>query len=471
MTVDLHIQPPMYEISGRTQQAPAGELFGYSQSTWREKTRRELGLATDRPVIATGHQTLLWHPGILAKYLVLEAISDAFTFASANLIVDQHVDRFGEFDVPIRRSDDTLSMRRFELTSARPDVPMGLQEPFDPPDVPAHWNYALESVREGVERVMNAVRAHRDEPNAALQMAAALAELMSRWVKPIPNVTATDLGETTLAREMLARMADDPHAMAESYNRAVAAVPEAGIPPLLMRDDFVEVPLWRVRPDKRRMRAYDNDVQHYLEDTTLSSSHLLTPSPASPSSFSLLPRALFMTALVRLGMCDLFIHGTGGANYDRVMERWIGDWLGVNVAPIAVVTATLRLPLGDDTDEAEVEQAILAARRAWHDPEAVDGDSSPGKGKAVLLERIASLPCGSMERRAAFFEMHKALEHLRKDRREAIQQRLDAADRARRMADSRAIAERRDWPFALYPNEMIDDLNAAVRGSDAAKCR
>ena len=90
-----------------------------------------------------------------------------------------------------------------------------------------------------------------------------------------------------------------------------------------MRDDYVEVPLWRIRDDGRRMRAYDSDVERWLDDP-----------PGAPR---LMPRALMLTALVRLAMCDLFVHGTGGAAYDTVMEAWISSWLGVTPAPIGVV--------------------------------------------------------------------------------------------------------------------------------------
>lgn len=472
--LDLLIEPAL-DIAGNRwsalhQEQPDGELFGRRQSLWREKTRRELGLATDRPVIATGHQTLLWHPGILAKYLVLHHASVATDCAMANLIVDQHVDRFGEFDVPIQQNDGTLATRRIELTPPRPDVPMGLQEPFDPPETPGHWPFALDSVRLGVDRIISSVRAHRSKPNAALQMAAALDELMSRWVPSVPNVTATDLGETTLAREMLARMVNDPHAMAAAYNRAVAAVPEAGIPPLLVRDDYVEVPLWRIRPDGRRMRAYDNDVQQWL-DAPGDAGRL-----ASEGRMRLLPRALFMTALVRLGMCDLFIHGTGGTKYDRAMEQWMRRWLGIEVAPSAVVSATLRLPLGRGVEDGHVESARHAARQAWHDPEMVDADSpgtAPGPAKAAQLDRIAALPRRSMERRAAYFDMHQMLARLRDERRQEIDERMRVAEQLQRQAESRAIADRRDWPFALYPEEMIDAFQAAVRrgGAVPERCR
>lgn len=456
MTHDLHMQPPLGHNGSAWRdlaaKQPDSHLLGHAQSTWRDKTRHELGLATDRPIIATGHQTMLWHPGILAKFLVVDQVARAQHLATANLIVDQHVGHYGRFDVPVHHRDGTLAVRAVDLTPPsgepmRSLVPMGLQSAFDPPASPKHLSFALDSVRNGVERIFDRTREHADAPNAALQMAGALADLMQDWVSPMPNVTACDLVDTSLSRAMLQRMLDDPRAMAEAYNDAVASVPEAGIPPLLMHDLYVEVPLWRIRADGQRMRAYDNDIERWLEGDV--------------DVDRLLPRALFMTALVRLGMCDLFIHGTGGARYDRAMERWIRNWLGVDVAPIAVTTATVTLPLMDHAPN-DLDAARASVRKAWHDPEALTNETSLGECKRELLHEIERLPRNSPERKAAFFHMHHELSQLREQHRDAIEQARQAFERARHESDAAMIAQRRDWAFPLYDRESIDELVATV---------
>jgi hypothetical protein len=283
----------------------------------------------------------------------------------------------------------------------------------------------------------------------------------------MPNVTATDLVETSLSRALLAEMVNHPQRCAESYNRAVAALPEVGIAPLLVREDYVELPLWRIRSDGRRMHAYDNDVQDWLE-------HAADPP-------RLMPRALFMTALMRLGMCDLFVHGTGGANYDCAMEVWIGDWLGVQPSPIAIATATLHLPLlpPEGGEVRDVDAARAEARRAWHDPESAEAradDSEeearrPGPIKRELLEAIEGAPRGSHRRREAFFALHRELQVLRGVHAGAVERyQRRASEAARRQADA-AIATRRDWPFPLYPRPMIDQLADAVAQRAGARER
>jgi len=463
VTIDLTIQPDCPQIVAQCRDRTEGTLAGFSLGQWHEKTRRELGLATDRPIIATGHQSLLWHPGILAKYLLVDAIARLNRVATANLIVDQHAGDYGSFEVPLRRPDGSLGVRRLRLTNVRKDEPMGLHEPFTPPQAPRNLPAAADSVLPGIEQIFDACYAHRDAPNAALQMGLALADLMKPWVRAMPNVTATDLVETSLARAIMKKMVDDPWHCAACYNRAVAAVPEAGIGRLQVRDDYVELPLWRIRDDRRRMHAYDNDVERCLS--------------GDANAPALLPRALFMTALIRLGMCDLFVHGTGGARYDRAMELWIREWLGVKPAPIAIATATLRLDLArDDEEPLDLETELRAARRVWHDPEkedstlrATEGAETEGDGtrrlsqaKSDLLATINAQPRRSAARREAFFAMHRRLAEMRDENEQIIDCAQQRADVARRQTDEAPIISRRDWPFRLYPEAAIDALAEAI---------
>jgi hypothetical protein len=481
--MDISIEPDLSEWPARLADARGPDLFGRAIGEWCGLTRAELGLDQNRPIIATGHQTLLWHPGILAKYLAAQACSQASGLATANLVVDQHAEGFGDFEIPARRSEGSLAVRRLHLTTPRKGVPMGLHEPFTPLRPPALPPGVLPSVAAGVNAIYDAVYAHRDAPNAARQMARALQDLMAPWVAPLPVVTSSDLLGTTFARALLAAMAADPAGCAGHYNEAVRSLPEAGIGELLVRDDYIELPLWRVRDDGRRMHAYDNDVQAWLEGSASRSAS----ASGGDHAPVLMPRALLLTALVRLGMCDLFIHGRGGANYDRAMERWIGNWLGVRPAAIAMVTADVRLPLGDDGDvpvdadaargnhgwtqmgavggqALDVERARARFRRLWHDPLSGPGPhGGPSDEKSDLLEAIDEAPRRSPARRAAFHRLHEALEQERRVRSDSLAAAEASLERTRMQAANLAIAARRDWAFPLYPVGLIDDLAAAIR--------
>ena len=445
--VELSFEPGGTEWARLLADVPVGSLAGTPLDQWRRRTRDELGLAVDRPLVATGHQTLLWHPGILVKYLAVQAMATGSSeIATANLIVDQHTGGFGSFDVPVRDAGGGLAVRTITLTDAPDGVPMGWHPAFKPRSRPEIVP-ALPTVASGVDRIVDAVRAHADKPNAALQMAAALGDLMSPWVTAWPAVCSSDLMRTSLAAAVLDAMASDPGPCAAAYNAAVTAVPDAGIGPLTVTADRVELPLWRRGAGDRRVHADDRDVARWLA--------------GGKERPTLLPRALLLTLLVRLGMCDLFVHGTGGARYDRAMEHWLEHWLGIRPASIAVVTASLRLPLGtDDAEPVAVEEAQHAARRVWHDPETIG--STPGPEKTELLEAINAAPRRSRDRLDAFRRMHARLEEMRGEQTQRIADAREQVEVARRHAREEPIAARRDWAFPLYPTAMIDELAAAV---------
>ncbi len=455
-------EPPCAAWPAVLDAPPDGEIFGHRQSAWRERTRRELGLDPTRPIVATGHQALLWHPGILAKYMLVDAYARLNDVATANLIVDQHVGSFGRIDAPIRREDGTLAVQAVDLLDARPDVPMGLHEAVAP-DRPEPWSPrrrpALESVEHGLARMLEAVGRHADAPNAAWQMARALSDLMSRWVRRMPGVTATDLIGTALARRMLEAMVHDPHECIRLYNRAVQSIPEAGISTLLVHRETVELPVWRIDEQGRRRKAYSHHIESFLDGEMI----------------RLMPRALFMTALVRLGMCDIFIHGTGGANYDRTMEQWIRQWLGVETGAAGVCTATVRLPLPRSDDDADNPgDAVARLRRSEHDPVqdpaagGGGGGSGPSAAKQAWLDAIGRLPRRSKQRREAFYAMHDWLDQERAAHADRLKAARQNVARAHRHAAEAQIRDRRDWPFAMYPEDQIDALRGRVEAHAAS---
>lgn len=464
MPPDLTIEPPADAWQRLIDATPNWRLGDHSASAWRASTRDELGLATDRPIVATGHQPLLWHPGILSKYLIADRFARATGAATANLIVDQHVGDFASLDVPILRDpgdgSEVLDQWQIEFIAPLADVPMsrhGARRVTSMPTLPHGTRLALPWLDEALCRIVQAMNDSADAPNAAVQMARSLERLMQPWVELMPMVCGTGLLRTGLARAILERMAAEPEVCVRIYNDAVAARPAAGLTPLTIARNNIELPLWRIDDQNRRQRAALDDLRAFLEGRPI----------------DLMPRALLMTAILRLGVCDLFIHGTGGAAYDGVMEQWVSAWLGLYPSPFATVTATLRLPFGIGGDAESIRRDAhrhtARSHRVNHDPSAasavvshpderLDADHMPTDEKQRWLRAIDAAPRKSRQRRERFFEMHKRLAALRETCRDSLAAVHAAADRARRRVDEIPIRRRRDWAFALYPNTDIGAL-------------
>lgn len=427
--------------------------------------RSQLNLPTDRPVIMSGHQAQLWHPGILAKLLALDAAARApgTNAATAWLIPDQ--------DTP------ELPLIRFPARDAAGDLTVGAwpREPTPPhADIPAASRPALNpaseftaapatpEVAEGLTRIRAALARHAGEPTLSQQFARAALEMaapLARPPAPPPTLLfASRLASTDLFRALVDLARADPDRAARTYNQSIAIAPQARLRPLdASSPRGVELPFWRLAPGRPRTPVHAAD---------------LAEAPIT----ELAPRALLLTGLMRLAACEVFIHGTGGAEYDRASEAWLRAWLTPKpwtdllsrLARSTTATATLLLPLGvEPITEEELARARWRAHHARHNPADL-GDKAAQQAKLAHVAMLRDLPRNSHARAEAFRTLHSSLVAARRGH----QQQLADLDRAAADIAARAragrIAADRTWPFPLYPEQALLNLQSDIHAAFAA---
>ncbi|MFK7959981.1 MAG: hypothetical protein AB8G96_05590 [Phycisphaerales bacterium] len=468
------------------QPTPDGSLLGQSVAAWQRASRAELGWPLENPLVMSGHQPGAWHPGVLAKYALLAALAETGDVAVADVLVEQDDGAPLEMEIPIRDERTAgLGVARISWASVPGDRALGFRPPSAVRTAEAAGLGPFETVPAGAaDRVaaLGRALAAADGPTLAEQVRAANISVLPEQLRPPAARTTGAILATEFGRALVAAMVDDPWGAARAYNTAVRAVAAAGGPRLTelhVRDDFVELPLWRVSPDGQRRRADDVDAAAWLEGGGAASTAI------GASGDVLRPRALLLTAIVRLGIADVFVHGTGGGAYDEVMERWVALWLGVLVPPCVVCTADLRLPgAGRGPSLAERDARVAEAHRVWHDPEADDldgrrivpertdrrrGASShpperrPGPTKRELLAEIDRLPRGSRARRSAYRLMHDQLASLRGVHVGRVESAVRRARAAVRGWEDARILARRDWPAIVHPPASLERLATVIK--------
>ena len=278
---------------------------------------------------------------------------------------------------------------------------------------------------------------------------------------------------------------------AECYNAAVLEyrrrhrVRARGRPvPLLAIDtNRVEVPLWVLRRGEPRRRLYaeiDGERVRLLADDqpigAVARSELVdaatpgAPWPIERDGWGLRPRALTLSAFLRLFAADLFIHGIGGAKYDEVTEGFVGAYLGLTPAPIGCVSATLHLPLPHSAlGPADIAQARHASRDLRYNPQRhlarVPDELRRERDELVRRsnELRAQRPTDHVARALVFRELRRVNERLlatdpwraaQYDERVAALESQWALDR---------IALDREYFFALHPLDSLQALVSDVR--------
>jgi len=400
--------------------------------------------------IWTGHQAEFWHPGIMSKYLAAESLRtrlerEGVRAKVAWLVVDQDTNAAWKIPYPglvkgaLTRSEWTLPP-----ASARGgDVPTGALPPATTRGV-GEAEPALECVREGLDAIGRALKAHASAASLARQVTEALGDLLAPWCKPDRVVYASELWRDESFARLLEEIRRDPAKCVAAYNRAAASVPRARVRPLSVEGSRVELPLWRLEGAGKPRRPVWSDELDGLKVEELS------------------PRALLMTAAVRSASCDLFIHGMGGGVYDRITERWFAEWMpGVSLAPTAVVTATVRLPFDVRvrTPE-EIARARWRAHAARHSP-ALLGDEAGERRRRELAEAVRR--AGSKDAtRDAFATLQAFLREYRERNEPRLRELKLEAEQAAQDTSVAGIVHERTWPFPLYPKAILDGLNADV---------
>ena len=460
----------------------------------RREVRRALGLPDDGLAIVTGHRPEFIHPGVWAKHVVADRLADAVSGTAVNLIVDSDALRDTTLHVPTTAADQ-LTVTAVPAA----DVPPG---------------FALEvAERMRADRLVNFERTLRTllgERFERSMMPVYLKRLRDAdsggdWVdqttsarRAVENRLGVRVDDVRVGRawggHLLAEMIAHAARFAGCYNRVLAEYRrcyrvrsvQRPIPDLRVESDRVEVPAWVYRRDEPRRRLFVGpraDVIEVFADRekvgVVDRARLLRQATASEALAVLegvrfRPRALTLTLWARLFVADLFIHGIGGAKYDRITDALIRDYFGVTPPAMACVSATMRLDLPrHDATADRVREARCRLRDLRYNPQrhiAVDGET------AGLLRQQAEAVASSRSLRSEHPKDHArrrlAFEAIRKlnDRvlalRPQVTERLEREVREmERHAQENAIANRRDFFFALFSREALEMLITRLPGA------
>ncbi|GEM_PF-2259230 len=288
----------------------------------RHNARRELGLPVDTPVVASGHQPLPVHPGIAMREMLLDSLPD--DVVPLWILVDSDAPAEVAVRVPMRRRGYTHhQLVLLENPSRRV---LGAMER------PAQLNQAWPRLEERLHTLHNKDILRR--ACAAWDRFPSGEHTWSPWIEQgrrswggiserVRQISVIELAQTESYRRFVHLLLSAGPQFTESYN---AACRQAGVRPLSRGG----IPFWSL--DEGRRTAADRN------------------------SWPLLPRALLLTLAVRALLCDVFLHGAGGASYEPGTDSlWRSLW-NENPPPWGWITGTFALP------EPSCKQRLLPQR-------------------------------------------------------------------------------------------------------------
>lgn len=389
----------------------------------RTGAREYVGKSVDQPLIATGHQIELSHPGVWAKNIVINLIAQRTQGSAMHIAVD------------------TDSPKHLDLRwPGSGPLPMTDQADVNPADwsgatlspTPAHLRHLISSYNAAAAQwdfqplmpeFFESVRSHlMDEPFLSPLILRATHELDWSLGMRHDALTLSPMLDSDAYLSLVMHICSDIENFARHYNEALAEYRRIArirsatrpMPDLEIGADRIELPFWiDDLSTGQRVRAYANRSPNgwtlgcrdrLVFDGKLSAAdaacklRLFLRSTAQRLS----PRALTLTMFFRLLLVDQFIHGIGGGQYDQVTDRIIRTYFELEPPAFSVTTATMYFPGAGEPPRICVPCLVSEGHKLRHD--------LLGPQKDSFLQTISSAPRRSIERKTTYLAMHRALQ-------------------------------------------------------------
>jgi hypothetical protein len=525
-----------FDVAGRPlgefRAAARKEILGLAAryaARWNFAVDREW--SEPAPVIATGHQPPPFHPGIWFKNFLAGSLAGAVALrptqgdpehgrgvggVALNLTVDSDEARAGVFRFPriapggeVVRSEVNFSsgiggaafeeqppgaIRREAAGEVLSILPQG----------------AVQSFRRCWDRV---VEAARDASSLAEAWTVARRRLEEELGLRNLELPVSAMADSEAFRLFVAEMIQRREELFAAHNGALAEYRRVyrersaaqPVPDLGRDGPRVELPfwVWRAGQSRRRLwvetagegavvlladrerigeidlRARRGPVRRSLSGEGGSggvSSAAKQVAELRQAGWKIRPRALTLTLFVRLAVGETFIHGLGGALYEKITDGIFERFFRVRPPEVVLASSTVHLPVESlwverpleafPATPRDLESAQRAVRQWRHNPDRMLSDAPRMRAevraliaeKRCLVEGMRALD--RKDRPAAYRRIHAINETLARFEPDGPEAARKELARVERELKANAILRGREYPFCFYPPE---DLAAFYR--------
>jgi len=453
------------------------------------------GISTDRVVMA-GHQPTLFHPGVWYKNFRLDALATRFDAVAINLVVDNDLLSSPTIGCPVRsnavrsNADASASVVLLRMDPPAAPLPYENRSILDAQCFKKFHQSATEAIDSVVANPMvselwpevMAAREILGDRSMGQVLAAGRHRLEWRLGLRTLEVPVSHVSGTQAFGSFVARIFIDIENFQKIYNRVLLRYRnEHGIrssahpvPELTGVDQWLETPFWiwtGVDPQRRRLFMKTDDRHFHLSD--LNQFQRSVDIGEFPQWWSdnvktgqvcIRPRALATTMFSRLLVCDLFIHGIGGAKYDQLTDQIISDFFDVSPPEYLTSTATFRLPLADDrvTKEDVSNRRQRLREYKFHPEKFVTPSAETDSLKQQKRSAIKALNSGDDKKSA-----HAKIEAVNQKLSKMLQHQAAATELEIEQLKSQLrrsqILHSREYSFALHPNSIVEELKTLAR--------
>lgn len=444
--------------------------------------------AANVSIVLAGHQPQWFHPGVWFKNAVLDGLARARNGVAINLVVDNDLCT----STAIRLPCGDLNSPHWEslsLDAASAAVPWE-ERRIESRELLESAEQRFETLRPHwlkdplLPQLQEAWKTSEYEPERLGELLAmARHRIEERWGWQTLELPLSRIEETVSFRRFASHLWSDAARLISVYNdslhehRKLYRIRSRShpVPDLEIDGDWIESPFWvwsKQSPNRKRLFVRCSGNSLSLTDRSgwewhghVSDWSQAETSPVG-SEIRIRSRALTTTWFARAVLSDTFVHGLGGAHYDRLTDQIVSRFWDWELPEFVTATATIRLPVAPEQPTLQQRGNLLHRLRALEfSPEtALDENplalSSSEVGAALDTKRrwIDRSRQGELsydeklERHAQVTAANESLARLASDERERVRSELEAWEHQSRRF---RILGSREFSLAIHSGDRL----------------
>ena len=451
------------------------------------------------PIIQTGHEPILYHPGIWIKNHLVKYLAKKLGGVGINMIVDNDACNMAFIYVPILTEvlssvqkmtlvknmdnmayeeiilDDIETILKFKEAV----ICMLRKNTFDENTITT-----IKCMQTAFEKFINRITEYyrRGCVDIVGLLTSARSEMEESFGINNLEIPVSWICDTDGFYQFLLNILHRADPFAKIYNSKLAEYRSIHkirskanpLPDLKISGDLVELPFWIWKIGGQRERCYilngedsmkitnGNDTLVILKKSDNVIKNISMLKTLIDASIKIRPRAITTTIFSRLFFSDVFVHGIGGAKYDTITDEIIKEFFGVEPPASVTISSTLFLPFNtfDTSNECltRLKQVVNdmrynperhAPKEAWEDAEFINRISE----KQKLLKMIN---VGNKDEKRLYFNQIKELNRLllTKINTEFQNKQREINKNRHALAYNEAVRFR-EYPVFIYPTKVL----------------
>ena len=503
----LQLAEALYDVQGRAlcdlraaARLDACKLAAQYTAQYRDlptlNTEHSASPFSEQPLLLSGHQPWLFHPGVWFKNFVLSEVSRRVRGTALNLIIDNDLCPSPSITVP-SGPPTQVHLTHLACDQNTTAIPFEQRSVLDENIFASFGERVVDTIAPLVKAPLikpiwaEALLASNRTDNLGQRLAQARHQLEARWNMDTLELPLSHLCQTEPFQWFTIHLLADLPRFVVLHNQALEEYRIVNrirshahpFPDLKQNGDWLEAPFWVWTHDDPRRRALHvrsmnqglelsdhNDFRAILSlDRDRPGSDAVTQmQKLADNGIAIRPRAVTTTMSTRLLLADLFIHGIGGDKYDQLTDILITRFFGIQPPSFLTATATAWLPVIESKTATAslrmIDQQLRELR--FHAERHLKSDKEV---QALIEEKRkwirVTLPRGQRSPRHHGIETANAnLQPFVEDQRRALDEQRQ---RTLQQARQEQLLGSREYAFCLFPEETLQPLLDQV--ADLAK--